>query len=107
MNPKALFPIVIFFSLFLFGQTNPDGSGNKSKYTGTYTLRTDEKVQVQSIEVKGVSVYQELGVLSCRTECEVMLGNVLLKAEEVDFHTYTGEAEARGNVRIKALLLRP
>ena len=103
MNAKVLFAVVIFFGLFLFSQTNPAGSSNKSTYTGTYTLRTDEKVQLQSIEVKGVNVYQELGVLSCRTECEVTLGNVLLKADEVDFHTYTGEAEARGNVRIKAL----
>jgi lipopolysaccharide assembly outer membrane protein LptD (OstA) len=103
MNAKVLFAIVILFSSYLFSQTNPAGSSAKSTFTGTYTLRTDQKPQVQSIQVKGVSVYQEDGILSCRSECEVTLGNVLLKADEVDFRTYTGECEARGNVRIKAL----
>lgn len=103
MNAKVLFAVVIFFGSYLFGQANPTDSGNKSTFKGTYTLRTDQKPQVQSIELKGASVYQENGVLSCRNECEVKLGSVLVKADEVDFQTYTGEAEARGNVRIKAL----
>ena len=103
MNGKVLLAVVIFFSPLLHSQTNPAGPSNKSTFTGTYTLRTDQKPQVQNFEVKGVTVYSELGVLSCRTECEITLGSVLLKADEVDFHTSTGEAEARGNVKIKAL----
>lgn len=104
MNVKALFAAVIFiFCPYLFSQASPNASSNKSTFKGTYTLRTDQKPQVQSIELTGASVYQEDGVLSCRNECEVKLGRVLVKADEVDFQTYTGEAEARGNVRIKAL----
>jgi lipopolysaccharide assembly outer membrane protein LptD (OstA) len=103
MNAKVLLAVVIFFSPLLFSQANPPGSSNKSTFTGTYTLRTDAKQQVQNIEVKGISVYSENGILSCRAECEVTLGSVLLKADEVDFHPNTGEAEARGNVKIKAL----
>jgi len=103
MNVKALFAVVIFFSSYLFSQANPTDASNKSTFKGTYTLRTDQKPQVQSIELSGASVYQEDGVLSCRNECEAKLGRVLVKAEEFDFRTYTGEAEARGNVRIQAL----
>jgi lipopolysaccharide assembly outer membrane protein LptD (OstA) len=103
MNTKLLSVVVILFSSYLFSQANPTAASNKSTFKGTYSLRTDQKPQVQSIEVKGVSVYQEDGVLSCRNECEVKLGRVLVKADEVDFQTYTGEAEARGNVKIKAL----
>ena len=103
MNAKALFAILIFFSSYLFSQANPTDASNKSTFKGTYTLRTEQKAQVQSIELTGASVYQEDGVLSCRNECEVKLGRVLVKADEVDFQTYTGEAEARGNVRIRAL----
>jgi lipopolysaccharide assembly outer membrane protein LptD (OstA) len=103
MNTKTLAMVVILFSSYLFSQANPTDASNKSTFKGTYTLRTDQKAQVQSIEITGGSVYQEDGVLSCRNECEVNLGRVLVKADEVDFRTYTGEAEARGNVRIKAL----
>ncbi|MGA2099970.1 MAG: hypothetical protein ABSG34_02650 [Candidatus Sulfotelmatobacter sp.] len=105
MNAKIPLCAVIFFTFtpFLFGQTNPTGPSNKSTYKGTYALRIDQNPQLQRIEVTGISVYSELGVLSCRAECEVTLGSVLLKADEVDFHTNTGEAEARGNVKIKAL----
>ncbi len=107
MNSKALSLVVILFSSYLFSQANPTDAGNKSTFKGTYIVRTDQKPQVQSIEVTRGSVYQEDGVLSCRNECEVNLGRVLVKADEVDFRTYTGEAEARGNVRIKVLPVSP
>ncbi len=106
MSTKVLFAVVIAFSSYLFSQTNPAGSSKKSTFSGTYTLRTDQKPQVQSIEVKGGNIYQEDGILSCRSECEVTFGGVLLKADEVDFSPPTGEASARGNVRIRALPVR-
>jgi lipopolysaccharide assembly outer membrane protein LptD (OstA) len=106
MNTKTLAMVLILFSSYLFGQANRTDANNKSTFKGTYTLRTDQKPLAQSIELTGGSVYQEDGVLSCRSDCEVKLGYVLVKADEVDFQTYTGEAEARGNVRIKALPVR-
>jgi len=33
-------------------------------------------------------------VISCRGECELEVGTMLLQASEVDFHAKTGEAEA-------------
>lgn len=103
MNAKGLFVVVIFFSSYLFSQANAADSGNKSTFKGTYTLRTDQGPVVKAIELMGGSVYQEDGVLSCRNECELKLGSVLVKADEVDFETYRGEARAHGNVMIKAL----
>jgi lipopolysaccharide assembly outer membrane protein LptD (OstA) len=40
---------------------------------------------------------------TCRRDCELTFGGVLVKASEIDYHSDTVEAEARGNVRITAL----
>ena len=103
MKARVIFAVVIFFSSYLFGQPNAAGSSNKSTFKGTYTLRTDQGPEVQSIDLTGGTVYQENGVLSCRNDCEAKLGGVLVQADEFDFETYRGEAKASGNVTIKPL----
>jgi len=107
MNARVILAIVIFCSSYFFSQANAADSSNKSTFKGTYTLRTDQGPEVQSIELTGGSVYQEDGVLSCRNNCEVKLGGVLVQADEVDFETYRGEAKASGNVTIRPLPVTP
>jgi lipopolysaccharide assembly outer membrane protein LptD (OstA) len=42
-------------------------------------------------------------VVHCRGQVEIATGNTLLRADEADFHSDTGEIELRGNVRVKLL----
>lgn len=106
MKCTVLFAIAMLFGSYLYGQTNATAPNGKAKLvTGTYATRTGQMTQVQSFVLRGADINSTNGLLSCRGDCEVTLGGALLKADEVDFHSDTGEAEARGNVRIKALPL--
>jgi hypothetical protein len=40
-------------------------------------------------------------LVRCRGQVEIATGNTLLRADEADFHSDTGEIELRGNVRLK------
>jgi hypothetical protein len=42
-------------------------------------------------------------LVRCRGQVEIATGNTLLRADEADFHSDTGEIELRGNVRVKLL----
>jgi lipopolysaccharide assembly outer membrane protein LptD (OstA) len=46
-------------------------------------------------------------VVRCRGQVEIATGNTLLRADEADFHSDTGEIELRGNVRVKLLAAVP
>jgi lipopolysaccharide assembly outer membrane protein LptD (OstA) len=46
-------------------------------------------------------------VVRCRGQVEIATGNTLLRADEADFHSNTGEIELRGNVRVKLLAAAP
>ncbi len=46
-------------------------------------------------------------LVRCRGQVEIATGNTLLRADEADFHSDTGEIELRGNVRVKLLAAAP
>ena len=46
-------------------------------------------------------------LVRCRGQVEIATGNTLLRADEADFHSDTGEIELRGNVRLKLLAPAP
>jgi lipopolysaccharide export system protein LptA len=46
-------------------------------------------------------------LVRCRGQVEIATGNTLLRADEADFHSDTGEIELRGNVRVKLLAVAP
>jgi lipopolysaccharide assembly outer membrane protein LptD (OstA) len=46
-------------------------------------------------------------LVRCRGQVEIATGNTLLRADEADFHSDTGEIELRGNVRLKLLAAAP
>jgi lipopolysaccharide assembly outer membrane protein LptD (OstA) len=46
-------------------------------------------------------------IVRCHGQVEIATGNTLLRADEADFHSDTGEIELRGNVRVKLLPLAP
>ena len=51
---------------------------------------------------------EKVGALvRCRGQVEIATGNTLLRADEADFHSDTGEIELRGNVRVKLLAAMP
>ena len=103
MKGKLLF-VFILFSLCLFGQTDDTlNKFAKTTFFQTFTLKTGQTSEVQSISLQGDEVAQLNGELTCRGGCQITLGNVQFKADEFYFHPDTGEAEARYNVRIKAL----
>jgi lipopolysaccharide assembly outer membrane protein LptD (OstA) len=46
-------------------------------------------------------------LVRCRGQVEIATGNTLLRADEADFHSDTGEIELRGNVRVRLLAATP
>jgi lipopolysaccharide assembly outer membrane protein LptD (OstA) len=46
-------------------------------------------------------------LVRCRGKVEIATGNTLVRADEADFHSDTGEIELRGNVRVKLLAAAP
>jgi lipopolysaccharide assembly outer membrane protein LptD (OstA) len=46
-------------------------------------------------------------LLHCRGDVEMSGRSFILRADEVDYHSDTGVAEARGNVRIQLLPMSP
>lgn len=67
------------------------------------------------IEIRALEMRREGPLTHCRGDVEMATDTFVLRADEVDFHSDTAEAEARGHVRIKLLgkapanakLLRP
>lgn len=50
---------------------------------------------------------REGALARCRGQVEIATGNTLLRADEADFHSDTGDIELRGNVRVKLLAAMP
>ena len=53
------------------------------------------------------SQQREGSLIRCRGEVEMATHSFILRADEVDYHSDTGIAEARGNVRIQLLPATP
>lgn len=101
MRGKVLLAVVIFASCFVWRQTNAAAPEQKpDRITGTNTVKRGQSVRA---ELTGVELRKQGDLTKCRSDCELTLaklGGVLVKADEVDYHSETREAEARGNVRI-------
>lgn len=99
MRGKVLLAVVIFSSPFVLGQTNAPAPGLKvALVTGTAAKSSCVRIA----ELTGMEGSRQGELTKCRRDCELKLGSVLVKADEIDYHE-AGEAEARGNVRIKVL----
>ena len=55
------------------------------------------------VSFEALSQQREGSLLRCRGEVAMATHSFVLRAEEVDYHSDTGIAEARGNVRIQLL----
>lgn len=98
MRGKVLLAVVIFASCFVWGQTNAAALEQKpDRITGTNTVKTGQSART---ELTRMELRKQGDLTKCRGDCELTLGGVLVKADEVDYHSETREAEARGNVRI-------
>ena len=72
--------------------------------TGIYTIKTAGGAETTGVVMWGMNLSTDGETfINCRGECELKIKTMLLKADEVDFHKKTGEAEARENVRITML----
>ena len=100
---------LVCFGFLLAGQTNQTASTRKT-VTGMYHINKVHGSEDGGMVMRGMdfSFHDSAhdSVISCRGECELKVGTMLLQAGEVDFHARTGEAEARENVRIKVLPVR-
>jgi lipopolysaccharide assembly outer membrane protein LptD (OstA) len=59
------------------------------------------------VSFEALSQQREGSLLRCRGDVEMATHSFVLRADEVDYHSDTGIAEARGNVRIQLLPVTP
>jgi lipopolysaccharide assembly outer membrane protein LptD (OstA) len=102
MRFSMLILSLTFFAWTLPAQTNPNASQQRLVTAG-YTARSGGIVETGMLPLKGGEISIADSLLKCHADCEITIHNVILKADELDFHTKTGEVEARGNVRVKVL----
>jgi len=96
-----ILPTVVF-ACGLSGQTNLNASHQKVATAG-YTAKSGSIVETGMLALKGREISTSDSVVKCSGDCEVTIHNVILKADELDFHSNTADVEARGNVRVKVL----
>lgn len=92
----------VLFACALLAQTNLNASHQKIATAG-YTAKSGSIVETGMLAVKGREITTSDSVTRCNGGCEMTIHNVILKADELDLHSTTGEVEARGNVRVKLL----
>ena len=64
-------------------------------------------VNYGQVTIKAEHQEKDGALIRCRGQVEIATGNTLLRADEADFHSDTGEIELRGNVRVKLLASVP
>lgn len=101
MKHARLIPILLLPCLLL-GQTSLTTSSNKTASFGYATTgRGVSEVGMASVTGREISVTGSL--IKCSGNCGLKIHDVVLNADEVDIKPETGDAEARGNVKIKIL----
>jgi lipopolysaccharide assembly outer membrane protein LptD (OstA) len=60
-----------------------------------------------NVRLTADSQQREGSLLRCRGNVEMATNSIVLRADEVDYHSDSGLAEARGNVRIQLLPVAP
>jgi lipopolysaccharide assembly outer membrane protein LptD (OstA) len=101
MKYARLIPILLLPCLLL-GQTSLTRSSNKTAEFGYATTgRGVSEVGMASVTGREINVTGSL--IKCSGNCGLRIHDVVLNADEVDIRPETGDAEARGNVKIKVL----
>jgi lipopolysaccharide assembly outer membrane protein LptD (OstA) len=102
MKPSILTLCLMFLACTLPAQTNLNASSLKVVSAG-YTAKGGGIVEAGMLGLKGREITTADSLIKCHGECEMTIHNVTLNADELDFRPNTGEAEARGTVRVKLL----
>ena len=63
--------------------------------------QTNSSVATTNLSIAAESIERQGSVLLCRGRVEITTDTMVLHADEMDYHSDTGEAEVRGNVRMK------
>jgi lipopolysaccharide assembly outer membrane protein LptD (OstA) len=102
--PPIKTPILILclISFTLPAQTNLNASPQKLVTAG-YAAKSDGVVEIGMVELTGRKINKADSLTKCQGDCEITIHDIIVKADELDFHPDTGEAEARGNVRVKIM----
>jgi lipopolysaccharide assembly outer membrane protein LptD (OstA) len=101
MKLSRLILSLIWLACTLPAQTNVNTSSQKLVSAG-YTAKSAGIVETGMVALKGREI-TTADSLMCHGDCEILVHNVVLKAEELDFHPDTGEVVARGNVTLKVV----
>ena len=64
-------------------------------------------VEVGHVSFEASRVQNEGSLVLCRGDVKITTHSFILRADEVDYYSRTGMAEARGNVRIQLLPVTP
>jgi lipopolysaccharide assembly outer membrane protein LptD (OstA) len=99
MNTPRVSTCFIVLGCLLPAQATLDDLPQKVVSAG-YTARSGTIIETGILAVKGREVTTAHSLVTCRGDCEVTVHDLTLKADEINFHQDTGEAEAHGNVRI-------
>jgi lipopolysaccharide assembly outer membrane protein LptD (OstA) len=94
--------ILCLISFTLPAQTNLNASPQKLVTAG-YAAKSDGVVEIGMVELTGRKINKADSLTKCQGDCEITIHDIIVKADELDFHPDTGEAEARGNVRVKIM----
>lgn len=92
--------LLMLFACMLPAQTNLSAPSQQSVSAG-YTAKNGDVVETGMVSLKGRQVTTADSLIKCHGECEITLHDVILRADELDFHQSTGEVEARGIVRVR------
>ena len=102
MRFSLLILSLAFFAWTTPAQTNPNASQQRLVSAG-YTAKGGGKVETGMLAVRGREITTTDSLIKCHGDCEITIHNVILKADELDFHPKTGEVEPRGDVRVKVV----
>jgi len=101
MKRAVLIPMLLLPCL-LVGQTSLTTSSNKHVSFG-YSTKERGVLEVGMASVIGREISVTESLIKCSGNCELNIHAVVLNADEMDIQPNTGDAEARGNVKIKVL----
>jgi len=69
-------------------------------YSTVGNAQTNSSAATTNLSIAAESIERQGSVLLCRGRVEITTDTMVLHADEMDYHTDTGEAEVRGNVRV-------
>lgn len=70
---------------------------------GLVVLATGQNGRNFNVKLKALNQQRDGALLRCRGNVEMATESFVLRADEVDYHSDSGVADARGNVRIQLL----